>query len=375
MIVDEADYDVVVAGAGPAGSMTARQLARQGARVLLVDRSRFPRPKVCGCCLNPRALATLERAGLGGLTADLQAVALTGMELATAGRRASIDRPLGVALSRDALDAALIAAAVATGVEFLPATTAALRADSSADAVAVRLQQGERSFDVRGRFVVSSTGLTDGLFPAEARESRSPNAKIGAGAIAPAAPEGYEPGRIHMSCGDGGYVGLVVLEDGRLDLAAAFDPDAVREAGGLGRLAGSILAGAGLPPVPGVAALRWKGTSPLTRSPGRLVEGGVYRVGDSAGYVEPFTGEGMAWALAGGEALAATLAEALAGVEIDPAGRWALAHRKAVGRRQLVCRAAGRILRTPWMTRSLVGVLAFRPSLARPFLSIIHKAS
>src|SRR5262245_23559213 len=45
-------WDVAVVGAGPAGSLAARELARRGASVLLVDRSPFPRPKVCGSCLN-----------------------------------------------------------------------------------------------------------------------------------------------------------------------------------------------------------------------------------------------------------------------------------------------------------------------------------
>ena len=52
--------DVLVVGAGPAGSLAAWRLARAGARVLLVDRARFPRPKLCGDTLNPGAVARLE---------------------------------------------------------------------------------------------------------------------------------------------------------------------------------------------------------------------------------------------------------------------------------------------------------------------------
>ncbi|WP_165245445.1 NAD(P)/FAD-dependent oxidoreductase [Paludisphaera soli] len=367
-------YDVLVVGAGPAGSMSARELARRGARVLLVDRAEFPRPKVCGCCLNPRALATLDRAGLGRLATRLGAVELTAMELATEGRRASIARPLGVALSRDALDSALIDAAREAGAEFLPGTTAALR-EGPPDRPGLRLQRGDRAWDVSGRFVVSATGLSDGLFPVADRATPAPGAKLGAGAIAAFAPAGYEPGRIFMACGEGGYVGLVVLEDGRLDLAAALDPEAVRQAGGIGRLARSILEASALPAVHGVEALPWKGTPLLTRRPARLDGRGAFRVGDSAGYVEPFTGEGMAWALAGGEALGAILADALAGAEPRPERRWALAYRSRIARRQLTCRAVAKVLRTPWMTRSLVRVLEVRPSLARPFLAIMHKAT
>ena len=57
-------YDVVVAGAGPAGCIAAIVLARGGARVLLLDRARFPRDKLCGDTLNPGALAVLRRLAL-----------------------------------------------------------------------------------------------------------------------------------------------------------------------------------------------------------------------------------------------------------------------------------------------------------------------
>src|SRR5262249_26661731 len=52
-------WHALVVGAGPAGATAARELARRGLDVLLVDRAAFPRWKVCGCCLNGNALATL----------------------------------------------------------------------------------------------------------------------------------------------------------------------------------------------------------------------------------------------------------------------------------------------------------------------------
>src|ERR1700692_3155008 len=105
-------WDVIVVGAGPAGSVAARELARHGAAVLLVDKARFPRPKVCGGCLNPQALSTLSAVGLGGLGERRGAVPLSRLELAVSGLRARLSSS-GQALSRAVFDAALVEAAIA----------------------------------------------------------------------------------------------------------------------------------------------------------------------------------------------------------------------------------------------------------------------
>ena len=97
-------WDAVVVGAGPAGATAARELARRGRSVLLVDKATFPRPKVCGCCLNGSALATLERVGLGDLPARNRAVPLDRTRLFAGGRAAEVRLPVGVALSRSVFD-------------------------------------------------------------------------------------------------------------------------------------------------------------------------------------------------------------------------------------------------------------------------------
>ncbi|MDF1747221.1 MAG: FAD-dependent monooxygenase, partial [Gimesia sp.] len=54
------DWDVIVIGAGPAGSVAAHQLSLRKLRVLQIERKAFPRYKVCGCCLNQRAISLLQ---------------------------------------------------------------------------------------------------------------------------------------------------------------------------------------------------------------------------------------------------------------------------------------------------------------------------
>src|SRR2546427_10165613 len=76
-------WDVVVAGAGPAGSATALLLSRAGARVLLLDRARFPREKPCSEYLSPESTRVLERLGSDVLAAVAAAspARLTGMKV------------------------------------------------------------------------------------------------------------------------------------------------------------------------------------------------------------------------------------------------------------------------------------------------------
>src|SRR5262249_58903437 len=119
-MTDHEEWDAVVVGAGPAGSVTARELARGGARVLLVDKATFPRPKVCGCCLNRAALAALRAVGLGHIPARCGAVPLSRVKLAAGRSAADVLLPGGVAVSREAFDAALVAEAVSAGVTFRP---------------------------------------------------------------------------------------------------------------------------------------------------------------------------------------------------------------------------------------------------------------
>ena len=61
--MSSASFDVVVVGAGPAGSSAACHLARRGLHVLVIEKERFPREKACGDALVPRAVRAVE--GLG----------------------------------------------------------------------------------------------------------------------------------------------------------------------------------------------------------------------------------------------------------------------------------------------------------------------
>ena len=113
--------DVVVVGAGPAGSTAALILARGGARVALVDKAVFPRDKACGDLLGPRALALLASLGLapsgGRLVGEMVVVGPTGRRVVLPARAGRTYPGYGLAITRRRFDDWLRAAAVAAGAE------------------------------------------------------------------------------------------------------------------------------------------------------------------------------------------------------------------------------------------------------------------
>lgn len=367
-------WDIAIVGAGPAGAMAARELARRGCTVLLIDRASFPRWKVCGCCLNGHALTVLQAAGLGAIPANNGAVPLRAIRLASAGYGADVALSGGVVLSRESFDAALVRAALESGADFLPRTTAALPTDGdSTDSRSLILRQGAQQESVAARIVLAADGLSGGLAMRGGVNPvfALPGGRIGAGVVVANAPAFYEPGRIFMACGREGYLGMVRLEDGRLNLAAAFDPRFVRSCGGPGRAAERLLAESDWPEIPKLSEQRWQGTPTLTRQARRRGEERLFLLGDAAGYIEPFTGEGMAWALTAAKAVTPLAARGTTHWHPRLIREWDAIYRRLLGPRQFLCRAIARVLRSPGLTRTMVRLLAFAPALALPLTAYL----
>lgn len=358
-------WDALVIGAGPAGALAARLLATDGFATLLIDRQVFPRGKVCGGCLNRRALGILAAAGLAGMVERLPSESVFRLSVARDGRTLELPIPHGIAASRRVLDQALAAAAVRAGAVFESGVSAEVSPEATNETRTVRLRDADGTVrTLTARIVVAADGLGHPSLRhlSEIRSRIASRSRIGVGAVVESLSR-YETGAIHMAVGQTGYAGLVRIGNGLLNIAGAVDPSSVRREGA-SEVVRRLLAGSGFPVPEGLAQAAWTGTPALTRHLPRPVSHRIFVVGDSAGYVEPFSGEGIAWALTDAAALPEFTARGFGSWTRRLEDDWVDAHRRRVVRHQRLCRLLRGLLQSPRRTEAAFAMIAAFPGLA-----------
>ncbi|GAA2754369.1 geranylgeranyl reductase family protein [Amnibacterium kyonggiense] len=294
-MTDAEVWDVVVVGAGPAGSSAARVAAERGRRVLLLDAARFPRYKTCGGGLIGTALELLPSAALTAVERRVATVSFSlrgGPE-----RRVRSTRPFLALARREVLDQALVDAAVAAGATFRDGTRVTRLAETG-DGVALTTSDGP----VLARTVVGA----DGSASVVARHVgvRIARADLGLEVELAGVGEAWEH-RVHLDWGhDPGTYGWVFPKADRLTVGVI-----QRKGEGTATRAylARLLAGLGLEDR---ERLHDSGHLTRWREPGSPVRRGrVLVAGDAAGLLEPWTREGITAALRSGLAAGAAAAE------------------------------------------------------------------
>ncbi len=374
---DQMSWDVAIVGGGPAGALAAHALAQFGRSVLLIDRGRFPRNKVCGGCLNRRAIGALTDAGHWKLLERLLPAKIEAIDIAASGRQVRLALPSSLAVSRLALDQALVSAARDAGATVLEGWSAAVEKGNECGWM-IALRSAGRRRRIYARVCMNAAGLSGRAPLGDAADvDVMPHSRIGAGVLLEPDTMRFESGltdahSISMTISKKGYVGLAPAEKGRMIVAAALDADAVRNAGGLGQLVGSILSSAGCSVPETLITADWRGTPALTRRVHPLARHRSLVLGDAAGYAEPFTGEGMAWAMTGALHAAKLVHQDVDNWRISTEHAWTSWHRQHIGRYQARCRYFAQGLRHPWLVGLGLAALQCAPSMARPLVRSLH---
>jgi flavin-dependent dehydrogenase len=291
-------YDLIVGGAGPAGCAVAITAARSGASVLLLERGRFPRHKVCGEFVSAESLELLE-----GLLApkdrDLISIAPRipqGRIFADGAEIHAEISPAAASITRFDLDSALWRSCVESGVD--------ARQESPVQTV-----EGAGPFTVKaqaevfgGKAMANATGRWSNLTSAAVRHAPARERQIGLKAHF---HESSPPASVDLYFFDGGYCGVQPISSGT-NGSGAVNACAMVSA----RVATTISGVLPLHPALLERSREWEfwtepvSTSPLVFHKPEPVQAGMLQVGDSAAFVDPFIGDGISLALRSG-ALAA----------------------------------------------------------------------
>lgn len=349
---------MLVVGAGPAGAATAAWAARAGLDVILLDSATFPRDKTCGDGLTPRALAELDRLGLGqwvrGHTVN------KGLRLMGFGQDLTLPWPDGAfptegsAVPRAELDDHLRQAAVASGAVMLQGARAVgvVESGGRAESVTVKTAGGEHT--IACRVLVIADGVRSTLGKQLGRQWHRETAYgVAARAYIDSARHDDPWISSHLELRDpadtllAGYGWIFPLGDGRVNIGVGSlatakrpSPGALRpllehyvgqrrEDWGLTgepvRFASALLPMGGA--VSGVAGRNWA------------------LVGDAAACVNPLNGEGIDYGLEGGRLLIGLLTER--GLGADLSQTWPALLREHYGAAFSIARRLAGLLTVP----------------------------
>ncbi|HET9541117.1 MAG TPA: FAD-dependent monooxygenase [Candidatus Limnocylindria bacterium] len=371
--MSDLDCEVLVVGAGPAGSATAAALARAGRDVLLIESHAHPRPKACAEYASPRIVEELARLGVPDAEWRADALPLKGMRVIrgddavdmgyhdTAGRRHSWG------LDRERFDATLAAFALSSGARLMERSALddvhwrGGQEGSGGRVVGASLRTAEGRRTVRSRWLIGADGARSRVAQRLSMERGvGMPRRLGLIAHYEGLPELADHGEMHVA--RDWYVGLAPLAGNRLNVGMALPMNGTKRSAEE-RFEAAI---EGIPAVAsrlgGVKRLTpIRGASPIGHRVGAAAGRGWMLVGDAAGFIDPFTGEGIFRALRSARAAAEALA---VGDDDEAAARYRAARREAFAAKDGLTWLVQGMLATPPVMGYAIRRLSRRPQLA-----------
>lgn len=347
-------FDLIVLGAGPAGTAAAVEARRLGLSVALVDKARFPRDKLCGGGVTGRAQAAL--AGVFGALPPELFHEVCHVRL-VAGDRVLGDHPqapvLAMTMRRD-FDAALVQRALASGAADFTGRRAALELP----AIALTLEDGTA---LRAQALIGADGVNSAVAKALFGRAYDP-ARIGFAleTEVPGVPEAAA--ELDLAAAEWGYgwafpkaggttVGVGGVAGRNPDLRPAMAAYLARHGGAGGKVKGHHLPFGDRRPDP--------------------ARGAVLLAGDAAGFVDPLTGEGIGWAVSSGQLAARAVAGAVAEGRPEGAGPRYLAATAHLRGELARARRLRALVYHPWLRARCLDLLARDMRVQRRFLALL----
>ena len=303
------NFDVIIAGAGPAGSSAAIHLARRGLRVLLVEQKKFPRPKLCGEFISPECRQHFEKLGVAAAMSGAGPSMISETVFYSArGHHLSIPsrwfgEPAALGLSRAVMDDVLLRRAQDCGVSVLEGASISepLIKDSAVTGVKLKLEGSEHDF--RAPVTIDATGRARILTRKLAQRRTKPKlvafkVHLRNTRVAPNACEiyFYPDGYGGLSTIEGNVSNLCFITSAEQVKLHHSDPETVmREAVMKNERAAYTLKKA--TPESEWLSASWESFGRQRPSPAK----GLLAIGDSAAFIDPFTGSGMLMAFESGE--------------------------------------------------------------------------